>query len=179
MGDRRVAGTLRRLRTRLERLVREAAKFGAVGAVGFLVNVAVFNLCIHTLQLAPIRSGVISQVVAISTNYLGNRYWTYRHTDKRRLRRETLLFFFFSGIALVIENAVLAVSHYGLGYTSPLADNIAKNVVGLGIGTVFRFWTYRTWVFVSERRTGGSGVVVGSSDLPAEKKREHRRAMLK
>jgi putative flippase GtrA len=178
MGDRRVAGTLRRLRTRLERLVREAAKFGAVGAVGFLVNVAVFNLCIHTLELAPIRSGVISQVVAIGTNYLGNRYWTYRHTDKRRLRRETTLFFFFSGVALVIENAVLAVSHYGLGYTSPLADNIAKNVVGLGIGTVFRFWTYRTWVFVSERSTG-SGVVAGSADLPAEEERKNRRAILK
>lgn len=178
MSDWSAARTLRRLRTRLERLVREAAKFGTVGAVGFLVNVAVFNLCIHTLQLAPIRSGVISQLVAISTNYLGNRYWTYRHTDKRRLRRETVLFFFFSGIALVIENAVLALSHYGLGYTSALADNIAKNVIGLGIGTVFRFWTYRTWVF----RSGSGRILAGSAfadALAAEKEREHRRMMLK
>ncbi|MDJ1137400.1 GtrA family protein [Streptomyces iconiensis] len=135
------------MRPRLERLVRELAKFGAVGALGFLVNVAIFNLCIHTFQLAPIRSGVISQVVAIATNYLGNRYWTYRHIDKSRVHRETSLFFLFSGIALVLENGILALSHYGLDYTSPLADNIAKNVVGLGIGTVFRFWSYRTWVF--------------------------------
>ncbi|WP_314174549.1 GtrA family protein [Streptomyces winkii] len=179
MGDWSAARALRGLRDRLERLFREAAKFGAVGAVGFLVNVAVFNLCIHTLQLAPIRSGVISQVVAIGTNYLGNRYWTYRHTDKRRIHRETMLFFFFSGIALVIENAVLAISHYGLDYTSPLADNIAKNVVGLGIGTVFRFWTYRTWVFRS-----GSGRVLAAASasadgLPAEEQREHRRVVLK
>jgi putative flippase GtrA len=178
MGDWSAARTLRGLRSRLERLVREVAKFGAVGAVGFLVNVAVFNLCIHTLQLAPIRSGVISQLVAIVTNYLGNRYWTYRHTDKRRMHRETVRFFFFSGIALVIENAVLAVSHYGMGYTSPLADNIAKNVVGLGIGTVFRFWTYRTWVFVS-----GSGRVLARSrsrdGLAAEEESEDRRVMLK
>lgn len=184
MGDWRTVRTLRGLRplrglrTRLERLVREAAKFGTVGAVGFLVNVVVFNLCIHTLQLAPIRSGVISQVVAIGTNYLGNRYWTYRHNDKRRIHRETVLFFFFSGIALVIENAVLALSHYGLGYTSPLADNIAKNVVGLGIGTAFRFWTYRTWVFRS-----GSGrilaVSAGPGGLPAEEERKNRRTVLK
>lgn len=174
MADWRAARTLKGLRSRLERLVREAAKFGAVGAVGFLVNVAVFNLCIHTLQLAPIRSGVISQVVAIGTNYLGNRYWTYRHADKRRFQRETMLFFFFSGIALVIENAVLAVSHYGLGYTSTLADNIAKNVVGLGIGTVFRFWTYRTWVFRSE-----SGRILAAGGLTAEEERKHRRTVLK
>ncbi|MFG3260539.1 GtrA family protein [Streptomyces sp. NPDC048172] len=137
----------RSLRVRAERLVRELAKFGAVGAVGFLVNVAIFNLCIHTFSLAPIRSGVISQVVAIATNYVGNRYWTYRHIDKSRIHRETTLFFLFSGIALVLENGILALSHYGFGYTSPLADNIAKNVIGLGIGTVFRFWSYRTWVF--------------------------------
>ncbi|GGO50956.1 Putative flippase GtrA (transmembrane translocase of bactoprenol-linked glucose) [Streptomyces sp. WMMB 714] len=179
MGEWGAARTVRRLRTRLERLAREVAKFGAVGAVGFLVNVAVFNLCIHTFQLAPIRSGVISQVVAIGTNYLGNRYWTYRHTDKRRIHRETVLFFAFSGVALVIENAVLAVSHYGLGFTSPLADNIAKNVIGLGIGTVFRFWTYRTWVF----QTGSAGRVFGrsgaSGELSSKEKREDRRVLLK
>jgi len=41
----------------------------------------------------------------------------------------------------------LAVSHYALGFTSPLADNIAANVVGLGLATAFRFWSYRRWVF--------------------------------
>lgn len=179
------------MRPRLERLVRELAKFGAVGALGFLVNVAIFNLCIHTFQLAPIRSGVISQVVAIATNYLGNRYWTYRHIDKSRVHRETSLFFLFSGIALVLENGVLALSHYGLDYTSPLADNIAKNVIGLGIGTVFRFWSYRTWVFRVSAAHGdetgagtgaGTGAEPGSpgaDGLAAQEEREHGRQLLK
>jgi hypothetical protein len=39
------------------------------------------------------------------------------------------------------------VSHYALGFTSPLGDNIAANVVGLGLATAFRFWSYRRWVF--------------------------------
>ena len=137
----------RGLGARLRGLAREAAKFGAVGAIGFLVNIALFNLCIHTFQWAPIRSGVLAQTLAIGANYLGNRYWTYRHVDKSRVPQETSLFFLFSGIALVLENGVLALSHYGLDYTTPLADNIAKNVLGLGLGTLFRFWSYRTWVF--------------------------------
>jgi len=33
------------------------------------------------------------------------------------------------------------------GFTSALADNISANVVGLGLGTLFRFWSYRKWVF--------------------------------
>jgi putative flippase GtrA len=135
------------LRTRLDLLAREIAKFGAVGAIGFVVNAIVFNICVHAFDLAVVRSGVIATVVAIATNYVGNRYWTYRHTEKNKRSRELMLFLLFSGIGLVIENGILALSHYGFGFTSTLADNVAKNVVGLGIGTVFRFWSYRTWVF--------------------------------
>jgi putative flippase GtrA len=39
-----------------------------------------------------------------------------------------------------------------LGLTSRLADNISANVVGVGLGTVFRFVTYKRFVFVGGRR---------------------------
>ena len=73
---------------------------------------------------------------------------------------------------------MLAVSHYGLGFTSPLADNIAKNVIGLGIGTVFRFWTYRTWVFTSGSRSRFFGRSASRDGLPSEEQREDRRLLL-
>lgn len=140
-------GERRTLRDRLNQLGPEAARFAAVGAFGFLVNAAVFNLCIHTLNLATIRSSVIATALAIVVTYLGNRHWTYRHRDKSRFRREATLFLLFSGSGMVIESGILAISHYGLDFTSPLADNIAKYVFGLSIGSFFRFWSYRTWVF--------------------------------
>jgi hypothetical protein len=43
------------------------------------------------------------------------------------------------------------VSHYLMGLTSPLADNISNNVIGLGLGTLFRFALYRWWVFSPNR----------------------------
>lgn len=168
-------GEGRGVSARLRRLARELAKFGTVGAFGVLVNVAVFNLCIRVLDLATVRSGVIATAVAICTNYLGNRYWTYRHADKSRVRRELSLFLFFSGVGLVIENGVLALSHYGLDFTTPLADNVAKNVVGLGLATAFRFWSYRTWVFrrgegeaaPAAGRAAPEGATDGAPDLAA------------
>jgi putative flippase GtrA len=160
------------LRDRLRGIAREAAKFGTVGAFGFLVNVVIFNLCTQVADLQPVRSGVIATSAAICTNYAGNRYWTYRHRDKTGRRREAGLFLLFSGVGMVIENGALALSHYGFDLTSPLADNIAKNVVGLGLGSLFRFWSYRTWVFrrpapqpgertpsASSSESGGSVVV--------------------
>ncbi|TDC72507.1 GtrA family protein [Streptomyces hainanensis] len=135
------------LRDRLGGVAHEVVKFGTVGALGVLVNVIVFNLCTQGAGLAPVRSGVIATSAAILANYVGNRHWTYRDRDKSRRSREASLFLLFSGVGMVIENGVLALSHYGFGFTSGLADNLAKNVIGLGLGSLFRFWSYRTWVF--------------------------------
>ena len=61
------------------------------------------------------------------------------------------------GIAgMVIALACLGVSHYVMGLTSVLADNVA-NIVGLVLGTVFRFWLYKVWVYHPER-TGSEPV---------------------
>jgi putative flippase GtrA len=150
------------LRDRLRGIAHEAVKFGTVGAFGFLVNVVVFNLCAQLAGLEPLQAGVIATSAAIFTNYLGNRYWTYRHRDKTRKSREAGLFLLFSAVGMVIENGVLALSHYGFGFTSPLADNLAKNVIGLGIGALFRFWSYRTWVFRRVAPPSGSDSGSGS-----------------
>ena len=60
------------------------------------------------------------------------------------------LFFGVNIVALGIATVTLAFSHYGLGFTSRLADNVAT-IVGIGLGTLFRFWTYRRFVFASEK----------------------------
>jgi len=52
-------------------------------------------------------------------------------------------------IGLGLSLLCLAVSHYVLGFKSGLADNIAANVVGLAVGTTFRFWAYRQLVFTN------------------------------
>ncbi|PSM44310.1 hypothetical protein C6Y14_07390 [Streptomyces dioscori] len=134
------------VRLRIERLTREIAKFGAVGGAGLLVNLIVFNLVRHTTDLQVVRASVIATVVAIVSNYIGFRYFTYRDRDKSGRTKELTLFMLFSAIGLVIENGFLFAATYGLGFDSPLASNVFK-FVGIGIATLFRFWSYRTWVF--------------------------------
>ncbi|MEW2611928.1 GtrA family protein [Streptomyces sp. NPDC047880] len=132
--------------SRLRRVVREVAKFGAVGGAGVLVNLAVFNLVRHTTDLQVVRASVIATVVAIVFNYVGFRYFTYRDRDKSRRTREMTLFLLFSAIGLVIENGVLYTATYGFGWDTPLQNNVFK-FLGIGIATLFRFWSYRSWVF--------------------------------
>ncbi|MFJ6725592.1 MULTISPECIES: GtrA family protein [unclassified Streptomyces] len=131
---------------RLRRIVRELARFGAVGGAGLLVNLAVFNLVRHVTDLQVVRASVIATVVAIAFNYVGFRYFTYRDRDKGRRTREMSLFLLFSAVGLVIENGVLFLATYGFGWDSPLQSNVFK-FLGIAIATLFRFWSYRTWVF--------------------------------
>ncbi|MEV7991803.1 GtrA family protein [Streptomyces sp. NPDC086077] len=130
----------------LRRLVREVARFGAVGGAGLLVNLLVFNLVRHVTDLQVVRASVIATVVAIAFNYLGFRYFTYRDRDKSGRTKELTLFLLFSGVGLVIENGLLYAATYGFGWDSPLQSNIFK-FVGIGVATLFRFWSYRSWVF--------------------------------
>jgi putative flippase GtrA len=130
----------------MDQLAREVAKFGAVGALGTLVNFGVSNLLWHTTELQAVRANVIATVVAIAFNYVGFRYFTYRDRDKSSRTKELTLFLMFSAVGLVIENGVLYAAIYGFDWDSPLQRNIFK-FVGIGIATCFRFWSYRTWVF--------------------------------
>ncbi|WP_236243421.1 GtrA family protein [Streptomyces sp. CC228A] len=134
------------LRARLDRLLREVAKFGLVGGVGLLVNMAVFNLVRHVTEIPVVRASLLATVVAIACNYVGFRYFTYRDRDKTRRTREMTLFLVFSVVGLVIENGVLYTATYGFGWDSPLQNNVFK-FSGIAVATLFRFWSYRTWVF--------------------------------
>ena len=42
-----------------------------------------------------------------------------------------------------------------------LADNIAGNIIGTGLGTLFRFWSYRKWVFTEISAAPATTVAAG------------------
>ncbi|WP_406450845.1 GtrA family protein [Streptomyces sp. NBC_00876] len=134
------------LRARLDLLAREVAKFGVVGAVGLVVNIVVSNLLWRYTDIPTVRAGLLATFVAILCNYVGFRYWTYRDRDKSGRTRELTLFLLFSAVGAVIETGVLYAATYGFGWNSPVQSNVFK-ILGIGIATLFRFWSYRTWVF--------------------------------
>jgi len=133
-------------------LVRELTGFATVGAMGYVVDVTAFNLLRYAgepglLEHKPLTAKAISVTLATVVTYLGNRHWTWREREWRGVRREYVAFFGLNAVGMAIALACLAVSHYLLRLTSPLADNISANVVGLVLGTAFRFWAYPRYVF--------------------------------
>lgn len=138
------------IRGTVNTLWREIVKFGIIGAVAFVIDVGTMNLLRHTvMEDKPTSAKIVSASVATLFAWLGNRQWTFRHRRNRAAHHELGLFAITNVVALVIGAGAIALSHYGLGLRSLLADNIA-NVIGIGLGTLFRFWAYRKFVFAKE-----------------------------
>lgn len=150
--------------------VQRLGSFTAVGTVAFLVDISVFNLLASGVGVGPVSSKVISVALATGVSWLGSHYVTFRQFAGRPKRQEALLFGLTNLAGLGIAAACLAVSHYVLGLTSPLANNISANVVGVLLGNVFRYAAYRFFVFRPQpQKTGpeaGPGSSSGARTLP-------------
>jgi putative flippase GtrA len=156
-----LSGLNQAVRDRFGHLVHELAKFGVVGAIAYIVDLGTFNaLRSGALSDRPLTAKLISTVLATTVAYFGNRQWTFRHRERQGMRKEYLLFFGFNAVGLAIALGCLGTSHYLLNLTSSLADNISANIVGMALGTIFRFWAYRRFVFIEAEAPGAEPVLV-------------------
>ena len=119
------------LRQRFTELIPELARFGVVGATGAIIDLGGAAYLHGALGIGPLSAKALSITVATVVTYLGSRFWTFRHR-----------------VGLVIAEAVIALTTYGLGLKSALAYN-AASVAGTGLGTIFRYFSYKKWVFLA------------------------------
>lgn len=138
-------GSARRLYERFRQLIHEGAKFGIVGIAGVFLNDGIANALYF---LGPLKALTVAVIVTTIISYVANRYWSFRHRERTTVRRETVMFFLLNGVGLLIQWAAVGLTYYGLNQTDRFSYNIALNV-GIVLGTLFRFWSYRKWVWAA------------------------------
>ncbi len=143
-------GTVARVVSIARRYVGELSRFLSVGAVAYVIDTGLFNLLRYgpgeVLADKPITAKIIVSAWRRSSHGSGTATGRSPGAEPttragaRRLRRR-------QRAQHGRRRGCLAFSHYVLGLTSPLADNISGNVVGTILGTVIRYVAYRTVVF--------------------------------
>ncbi|GAB3029773.1 hypothetical protein GCM10027052_02240 [Parafrigoribacterium mesophilum] len=153
------------------RLLRYAVKFGVVGLIGYVIDVGIFNFLRlgffgsdHFWQ-GPLGAKIISVTIATLATWFGNRYWTFRENRRQNFMVELLEFSVIAAVGMGISLLFLFVSHYVLGFTSLVADNISTNVIGLFFATAFRFLLYRYWVYGHNRSDGLATIARREAEL--------------
>jgi putative flippase GtrA len=132
-------------------LWREVTKFGLVGGVGWAIDNGIYTVLWHgAMADSTIKARVVSTTVATLFSWFANRYWTFRHRRSDRPWKEFTLFIAMNAIGLGITVLCQVVSRYVLGFQSFTADFVSGGVIGLILGTIFRFLAYRFFVFNEE-----------------------------
>jgi putative flippase GtrA len=132
---------------------RELLAFATVGLLAYAVDLALFTLLRGPAALDPLTAKALSLVAGCTVAYAGNAFGTYRHTHPRGMRPYAV-FFAVNLAGAAVQLLCLAVSHYGLGFTSQRADTVSGAGIGMALATVLRFWGTRTLVFPTEGRVG-------------------------
>lgn len=157
----------------VDNVLHHALKFGLVGLIGFAIDVTIFNVLrsaapgSDSFFYGPIGAKIVSVTVSTIVTWFGNRLWTFRSTRRHNFVLELVEFATIAVLGMGISLACLWISHYVLGYTSLLADNISANVIGLGLATSFRFLLYRYWVYGAHRSDSRSKVQDSRDSIPA------------
>jgi putative flippase GtrA len=126
-------------------LLKEVAAFGLIGAIGFVIDVGLFNLFFNSGQIV---AKCISTFAATAVTYFGNRYFSFSHRARTGIGRETSIFLGINVIALLFSLAAIALFEYPLHFKHHLLVMNAVNIATIGLGTIFRFWSYKRFVFL-------------------------------
>jgi len=133
---------------RFRLLIHEGSKFLVIGGIGFAVTEVTFNLFRFSAGLGLFTSNALATIIATVVTFIGNRYWTFRHREGKGTSHETVMFFVLNGVGLLIQYGAVWVAQNVLGF--PHNDKFSTNVallLGIALATLFRFWSYRKWVW--------------------------------
>ncbi|MXQ64698.1 GtrA family protein [Actinomadura rayongensis] len=146
---------------RFAHIVHELAKFGSIGAISAVITFGVGNALHLGFGLGELTSTGIATVIAATFAYVANRYWTFRHRDQSGLGREYVIFFALNGVGLLITWLFQGAVKFGLEMRGPVAYNVSL-VIGTAAATLFRYWSYKRWVFLPAE----DGADTGAQPVP-------------
>jgi putative flippase GtrA len=118
----------------------QLARFCAVGASGYVVNLAVYAVLLDVANLHYRAAATGSFLVAASSNYALNRIWTFRH-QRGHFGIQGLRFFTVAGLVYGGNLLLLtALVHGGLG-------EIVGQAVAIVLVTPLNFLGNKLWSF--------------------------------
>jgi putative flippase GtrA len=116
----------------------QLAKFGVVGTVGYVVNLAVYAAL---LGIGAHKAAVVSFVVSAANNYWWNRHWTFAH-EKGHFAYQGARFFVVALIALGVNQLWLLVFLDWLGW-----GKIVSQAIAIILVTPLNFLGNKLWSF--------------------------------
>ena len=150
-----MAFTASGLYSRVRTMGPEIGKFLIVGGLGTVIDLGGAGLLHGQYHFEPLAAKAVSVTLATVFTYLGSRFWTFKERENQSVRREAVLFLVLNIFGLLMAEAVIGLVTYVMGLHGRLAYN-AASFVGTGLGTIFRFYAYRKWIFLEPEQSSAA-----------------------
>ena len=141
-----VYATIVASRLRSQTTYRLSFSLDVVGAVCFVLDLAVFQLLYAEFGVGAVSAKLGAAAVSTTGAFLGHRFWSFSHRSHTQLHRDYVRFAVVNVGTLFLSLGVVALVRYPLGQDSALVLQ-AANVASIALGTAIRFLAYRSWVF--------------------------------
>ena len=123
----------------------QLGRFLTVGASGFVINIVVYGVLVHPLSTPYVAAAIISNVVALSSNFVLNRQWTFAATHGRRwLQAPRFAIVSAGGFALNLLVLQICVEALGV-------PKLPAEVIASAIAAPVNFLGSRQWAFRRRR----------------------------
>ncbi|HTQ67330.1 MAG TPA: GtrA family protein [Solirubrobacteraceae bacterium] len=122
----------------------QLVRFGLVGGVGFVVNLAVYAVCVHGVGIDYHAANVVAWLVAVLNNFVLNRHWTFDAADGRA-HAQAVRFLLVSLVAEALSLLLLTLFVEGAGLEKVLAQALA-----VGCSMPVNFLGNKLWSFKRE-----------------------------
>ncbi len=119
----------------------QLVRFAAVGASGYVVNLAVFAACVHLGGIDYRLASVVAFLVSVANNFWLNRHWTFGAKHEHPIFQGAR-FFAVSLLAFGFTYVVLISLVSGAGLPKIVAQAIA-----IAAGTPLSFLGQKLWSF--------------------------------
>jgi putative flippase GtrA len=118
-------------------------KFGVVGGSGYLINLAVFALLSSSFDFHYAPAAIVSFCVAVSNNFLWNRYWTFGAADGHP-GFQAMRFIAVSIASLLINLAALEALIVGASM-----PELGAQAIAVAVAMPFNFIGNKLWTFAN------------------------------
>jgi dolichol-phosphate mannosyltransferase len=120
----------------------QLVRFALVGGTGFVLNLAVYALCVHALSIPYQAAAVLAWLVAVLNNFVLNRHWTF-DASAGRIHFQAIRFFVVSLVAFAFGLVLLTllVEQGGMAKVPAQALAVAASTPLNFLGN--KLWSFR------------------------------------
>lgn len=124
--------------------MRKVIRFVTVGTIGVAINLGVFSLLMHVLNVWYVLASALAFTTSTTTCFFLQKFWTYENRDTAAIHMQMVLYFAVGLLNLGLSTAIVYALVTYLSAQKEISQAIAALLVAIS-----SFFIYKLFIFAN------------------------------